>query len=145
MSKFIHDDADNFKGSLIIHGGVSVSSSNTSAPTRMPLQLEIEYRKSYARKGEHGLLRNISLTGAFLEHTNEELRALDRICITFKVGGRIRKINAGIVWQNAVGCGIKFLPTNNRDVQIVDDLMYFVESSRESRRTVLEDIFKQTG
>jgi hypothetical protein len=123
-----------------------MSSTGDVCPSpRIPLKLDIEYRKSYARKAEIGKLRNISLTGAFLEHDNDELRAADKVCITFKVGGRVRKINAEIIWSNAVGSGIKFMPTNNRDVQIVDDLMYFVESKRENRREVLDDIFKQAG
>lgn len=117
---------------------------NNPSP-RIPLKLQIEYRKSYGRSGELGELKNISLTGAFLEHTNEELKASDKVCITFKVGGRTRKINASIIWSNEHGSGIKFLPTNNRDVQIVDDLMYFVESKRENRRDVLDDIFKKAA
>lgn len=112
---------------------------------RIPLKLAIEYRKSYARKSENGQLRNISLTGAFLEHGNDELGATDKVCITFKVGGRTRKIHAEIIWSNSLGSGVKFMPTNNRDVQIIDDLMYFVESKRENRREVLADIFKRAG
>lgn len=112
---------------------------------RIPLKLDIEYRKSYGRTGETGQLKNISLTGAFLEHENEELKSSDKVMITFKVGGRVRKINAQIIWSNGHGSGIRFLPTNNRDVQIVDDLMYFVESKRENRRSVLDDIFKQAA
>jgi len=114
----------------------------TPAP-RIPLKLDVEYRKSYGRSTEVGALKNISLSGAFLEHGNEALKNNDRVAITFKVGGRVRKINAVIVWSNESGAGIKFLPNNNRDVQIVDDLMYFVESKRESRKTVLDDIFKK--
>ena len=112
---------------------------------RIPLKLDVEYRKSYGRSNDTGQLKNISITGAFLEHGNESLKQTDKVAITFKVGGRVRKINALIVWSNSIGSGIKFLPTNNRDVQIVDDLMYFVESKRENRRDVLADIFKQTG
>lgn len=118
--------------------------NNTPSP-RIPLKLDIEYRKSYGRSGETGVLKNISLSGAFLEHSNEALKNDDKVAITFKVGGRVRKINAIIIWSNPHGSGIKFLPTNNRDVQIVDDLMYFVESKRESRRGVLDDIFKKAG
>lgn len=116
-----------------------------SPSPRIPLKLEVEYRRSYGRSGDVGQLKNISLTGAFLEHGNEILKASDKVSITFKVGNRTRKINASIIWSNEKGAGIKFLPTNNRDVQIVDDLMYFVESKREGRRDVLDDIFKQTG
>lgn len=122
-----------------------MSSMDKVPAPRIPLKLDVEYRKSYGRRFEVGQLRNISLTGAFLEHGNEALKASDKVCITFKVGGRTRKINASIIWSNDVGSGIKFLPSNNRDVQIVDDLMYFVESKRENKRNVLDDIFKQTG
>lgn len=120
------------------------TTENIPAP-RIPLRLEVEYRKSYGRSSETGQLKNISLTGAFLEHDNEELKASDKVAVTFKVGGRSRKVTATIVWSNELGSGIRFMPTNNRDVQIVDDLMYFVESKRENRRSILDDIFKQTG
>jgi hypothetical protein len=121
-----------------------MNSTEKPAP-RTPLKLEVEYRKSYGRSSEFGELKNISITGAFLEHTNEEIKMSDKVAITFKVGGRVRKINAAVIWSNAAGSGIKFLPTNNRDVQIVDDLIYFVESKREGRREVLDDIFKKAG
>jgi len=90
-------------------------------------------------------LKNISLSGAFLEHELDGVSPGDKLQITFKVGGRTRKVNALIIWMNEAGCGVKFLPTNGRDVQIVDDLMYFVESGRENRRSLLGDIFKETG
>ena len=123
-----------------------MNSTETTKPApRIPLKLEVEYRRSYGRSSDTGQLKNISLTGAFLEHGNEELKENDKVAITFKVGGRVRKINASIIWSTSKGAGIKFLPTNNRDVQIVDDLMYFVESKREGRRDVLDDIFKQAA
>lgn len=117
---------------------------NVPAP-RIPLTLDVEYRKSYGRNPEAGHLRNISLSGAFLAHESNELKTNDKVTVTFKVGGRTRKINALIIWSNTTGSGIKFLPTNNRDVQIVDDLMYFVESKRENKRSVLDDIFKRAA
>lgn len=119
-------------------------SANIPAP-RIPLKLEVEYRRNYGRSSELGELKNISLSGAFMEHHSHELRNCEKVSITFSVGGRTRKINAKIIWSNDSGCGIKFLPTNNRDIQIVDDLMYFVESKRENRRTVLNDIFDKAG
>ncbi len=121
------------------------TTESTKPAPRIPLKLEVEYRKSYGRSSDTGQLKNISLTGAFLEHGNEALKENDKVAITFKVGGRVRKINASIIWSTSKGAGIKFLPTNNRDVQIVDDLMYFVESKREGRRDVLGDIFKQAA
>lgn len=118
---------------------------NANPSPRIPLKLNVEYRKSYGRSQEAGVLKNISLSGAFLVHENEEIKTGDKVGITFKVGGRVRQINALIVWNAEGGSGIKFLPSNNRDVQIVDDLMYFVESKRENRRDVLDDIFKKAG
>lgn len=123
---------------------MSSPESQMPAP-RIPLQLEVEYRRSYGRSSDLGQLKNISLTGAFLEHTSDELKEADKVAITFKVGGRTRKINATIVWASDKGCGLRFMPTNNRDVQIVDDLMYFVEAKREGRRDVLDGIFKQSA
>jgi hypothetical protein len=121
-------------------------SSTTKGPApRIPLKLEVEYRKNYGRSGAVGEMKNISLTGAFLEHQHEPLKLNDKICITFKVGGRTRKINATVVWTNNRGSGLHFIPASNRDVQIVDDLMYFVESKRVTRRSLIDEIFKQAG
>jgi len=111
---------------------------------RIPLFIDVEFRKSYARTPQKGVLKNISISGAFLENP-EEFGNRDKILITFEVSGRMRKIQASVVWTCTNGAGIKFLPFNNRDVQIVDDLMYFVESNRESRRDVLDSIFSKVG
>lgn len=121
--------------------------NNSSAPApRLPLKMDIEFRRSYARQADKGKLRNISISGAFLEtETTNELIVDDKVVITFDVSGRRRKIQATVIWKNQLGCGIQFHPFNNRDVQIVDDLMYFVESRRKNRRNVLDDIFKRVS
>lgn len=111
---------------------------------RIPLNLDVDFRRSYGRQEALGVLKNISLSGAFLEHRMDDVSVGDKLQITFEVGGRIRKINALIIWMNGAGCGVKFLPSNGRDVQIVDDLMYFIESGREDRRSLLDDIFKKS-
>jgi hypothetical protein len=112
---------------------------------RLPLQMQIEYRKSYGRQNTKGILKNISLTGAFLETETIELVAADKVVIEFVVSERRRKVACTIVWKNQRGCGIQFQPFNKRDTQIVDDLMYFVQNTREFRRHLLDDIFKQAG
>jgi hypothetical protein len=122
--------------------------NTTSNPARrIPLLLDIEYRRSYARRGEKGKLKNISLTGAFLELPNNQNQLLskDKLLITFTVSGRQRQIHATIIWTSEYGCGLRFSPANNRDVQIVDDLMYYVESSRNSQKSVLDTIFKNVS
>jgi len=118
-----------------------MSTPSTAPSPRLPLQMNIEFRKSYARQGGKGTLRNISLTGAFLETTTQELFPSDKLIITFVLSERVRRMTATIVWKNGNGCGVQFHPFNKRDVQIVDDLMYFVQNSRNGRRSVLDDIF----
>jgi len=127
---------------------VTMTDANTSSPApRIPLQMDVEFRRSYARSGEKGRLKNISLTGAFLELSDAERRLLpeDKVMITLLVSGRERRIPAYVIWKSDFGCGVKFQPSNNRDVQIVDDLMYFVENSRSSQREVLDSIFKKVS
>jgi hypothetical protein len=113
---------------------------------RLPLVMDVEYRRSYARNGEKGRLKNISLTGAFLEISNiVAFSPNDKVLIKLMVSGRERALSARVVWNSNMGIGLKFNPTNNRDVQIVDDLMYFVENSRSSQRDVLDSIFKKVS
>jgi hypothetical protein len=118
--------------------------SDVPAP-RLPLKLSVDFRKSYGRQTERGVLKNISLTGAFLEAQNQEVQPNDKILLTLNVSGRTRQLHAQVVWRNISGCGVKFLPSNNRDVQIVDDLMYFVENRREDRKSVLDTIIKKVS
>lgn len=121
-----------------------METSNVPAP-RTPLHLEVDYRKSYARDATKGTLRNISISGAFLESSEGPFKPQEKVQLTFEVGGRSRKVAAQVVWTNASGCGVKFLPTNNRDIQIVDDLIYYVESSRTDRRSLLDNILKKVS
>jgi hypothetical protein len=112
---------------------------------RIPLQMQIEYRKSYGRQNVKGILKNISLTGAFLETTTMELVPADKVVLEFVVSERRRKMAATIVWKTEFGCGVQFQPFNRRDVQIVDDLMYFVQNRRDFRKVILDDIFKKAS
>ncbi len=112
---------------------------------RTPLSLEVSFKKNYAREEAKGTLKNISITGAFLEFTGGEIRANEKLNLVFSVAGRERKVAAHVIWANSLGCGVKFLPTNNRDVQIVDDLIYFVENNRSDRRSLMDTIFKKVG
>ena len=123
---------------------MDVKQDNVPSP-RIPLQMQIEYRKSYGRQNTKGVLKNISLTGAFLETETLELLATDKVVIEFTVSSRRRKMAATIVWKNSKGCGVLFQPFNKRDTQIVDDLMYFVQNNRDFRRSLLDDIFKQAA
>jgi hypothetical protein len=120
---------------------------NLASPApRMPLQLDIEYRRRYSRRGEKGRLKNISLSGAFLELDPEHMPARDeKVVLNFNVSGRLRKVQASVIWITNNGCGVKFHHINNRDQQIVDDLMYFVGHTKTNQRTVLDSIFKKVA
>lgn len=117
----------------------------SSPAPRTPLNLDVSFRRNYARQDTTGILKNISLSGAFLELSNHDLRLDEKVNLTFIVGSRERKISAQIIWKNAYGAGIKFMPLNNRDVQIVDDLIYFVESKRIGHRGILDGILKKVA
>ena len=116
----------------------------TPAP-RTPLSMEVQFKKSYAREDSVATLRNISLTGAFLNVENSNFRSSEKIHLVLNVSGRQRKLAAQVVWTSQTGCGVKFLPSNNRDVQIIDDLIYFVEEDRSGRRHLYDDILKKVG
>lgn len=120
------------------------TSTDSKPANRIPLFVDIEYRKSYSRQSTKGVLKNISITGAFLS-ISESLNPRDKLLVVFQVSGRKRKIAARVIWSGTGGVGIKFEPANNRDIQIVDDLMYFVSVSRDSRKDVLDNIFKKVS
>lgn len=112
---------------------------------RIPLTIEVEFRKNYSRQFAMGTLKNISLSGAFLEESQSQFLPGDKLQMTLNVGSRVRKLAAEVVWRNTNGVGVKFHHSNNRDLQIVDDLMYFAENKRESQKDVLGNIFNKVG
>jgi hypothetical protein len=112
---------------------------------RTPLKLDVSFKKIYSRSDSKGTVKNISLTGAFLEHRGENFKANEKLHLKLNVGDRARKIACQVIWVNSFGCGIKFLPLNNRDVQIVDDLIYFVKNHKAEQQDVLDGIFKKVA
>jgi hypothetical protein len=121
-----------------------VETDKSPAP-RTRLNVLVNFRKSYAREESAGSLKNVSITGAFLAHRGSSLKAGEKVQLTFIVSGRERQIQASVIWSNSFGSGIRFNPQNNRDIQIVDDLIYFVEEKRTGTRSVLDEIFKKVA
>jgi hypothetical protein len=118
----------------------------TQSPSpRTPLLISVSFRKNYAREEMVGNLKNISLTGAFLSHGGEDLQSGDKLYMTFNVSGRERTLSAQVIWSKGSGCGLKFTPTNKRDTQIIDDLIYFVENKRVGSRDILDKIFTRVA
>ncbi|MES3039310.1 MAG: PilZ domain-containing protein [Bdellovibrionota bacterium] len=112
---------------------------------RSPLHFEVNIRKSYGREESKASLRNVSLSGAFIESCSGSFLSQEKIHLTFLVGGRERTLQATVIWANSQGYGVKFIHNNNQDLQIIDDLIYFVENKRNTRRSVLDIIFKKVS
>lgn len=108
---------------------------------RIPLSFPIVYRKSYSRRFDKACLKNISLSGAFIEDSGAELKENEKINLSFELAGRKRKIAAKIIWVNDCGAGVSFLHGNQQDEQLIDDLMFFVEESQDEKRGILNLIF----
>lgn len=112
---------------------------------RISLAMDIEFRKSYSRQQDQGTIRNISLSGAFLEKNSHQFTPGDKIQMILNVGSRARKLNAEVIWRCEQGVGVKFHHSNNRDLQIIDDLIYFATNKRESQKDVLDNIFQKVS
>lgn len=121
-----------------------MSPESNTAP-RIPISFEIEFKKNYCRQFSKGQLKNVSLSGAFLEQTENEFVAGDKLQLLMTVGSRSRKLNAIVVWKNNAGVGLRFSHSNNRDLQLIDDLMYFAENKRTSQKSLLGDIFNKVA
>jgi hypothetical protein len=119
--------------------------SDTNPAKRIMLAVEVNYRKTYGRQDLKGKLINISLSGAFLKTADLDFNMSEKIHLTFSVGTRTRDLVAKVVWKNAHGMGLEFFHTNNRDVQIIDDLIYYIEESRQDRKQVLSQIFEKVS
>lgn len=127
------------------------STHQTEPCERIYLQHSIFYRSNYGRKNKKGILKNISLTGAFLEWNKEKndcqnpdlLKFKDKILLFLSVEGRVRKVKSSVIWRNKWGCGVQFQPSNQRDFQIVDDLIYFTNCKKENRRQFFSLLLNQ--
>ena len=124
--------------------------------TFIPPNLNVEYKKKYARHFNRGILKDISHSEAYLLIENEGfiqeykrndkdcLNIKDEISIILKLGQRERTLQASVISNDTYGVKIKFHFYSNREYQIVDDLIYFIEKSKEKRRQSLDFIFSQT-
>jgi hypothetical protein len=120
------------------------STTETKPSPRISIDLDVEFKKSYAREAAAAKIRNISLTGCFI-NTSVPLKPSEKINVVLSVSGRTRKITATVVWCGVSGAGIQFQPFNNRDVQIVDDIMYFATEKTSSTRDLLDSILKKVA
>ena len=117
-----------------------IQTKNEEPSPRIAAHLPVEFRRSYARSQARGVIKNISASGVFLANSEKGIEKEEKIIIALNVLGRVRKVFAKVVWQNEFGTGLKFLPNNRRDSQIVDDLMYDIETKRKGNKLLLDEI-----
>ena len=110
---------------------------------RRKLHRSIQLRRNYGRQQEGVLLENISKTGAYLRYPKHGLNINEKLYLELKVKDRYRPVPASVVWVHPLGVGVKFLPVNGQDEQIVNDFIYFVDVEKEKTKNILEDIFQQ--
>ena len=110
--------------------------SQIKSATRVSLFLEIHYRTNYARTELTAVLKNMSLSGGYLQIDTAKFMVKDKFKIEFVVGERERLVPAEVVWKNAEGIGVRFLPKSNQDRLIIEDLLYFVEEKQIGREII---------
>ncbi|MCC6276983.1 MAG: PilZ domain-containing protein [Oligoflexia bacterium] len=111
---------------------------------RHNVELNFEFKRSYGRQTVLASVKNISLTGAFVS-TDQPLRPSEKISVFLNVSGRSRKVAAKVVWVSEKGAGVQFQPFNNRDIQIVDDIIYYATEKTQSTRSLLDSILKRVA
>ncbi|MDZ4677345.1 MAG: PilZ domain-containing protein [Oligoflexia bacterium] len=123
--------------------------TNTTEQTETPAQrfnveLAFEIKRNYARQTNKAEVRNISLTGALVK-TEQPLKLSEKIHVFLSVSGRTRKVVATVVWVGDKGAGLQFQPFNNRDLQIVDDIIYYATEKSSSNKDLLESILSKVA
>ena len=111
---------------------------------RHAVELAFEFKKNYARQSSKAEVCNISLTGALIK-TDQPLKPSEKLNVYLSVSGRTRKVAARVIWVGARGVGLQFEPFNNRDLQIVDDIIYYATEKNESTKSVFDSILNKVA
>jgi Tfp pilus assembly protein PilZ len=111
---------------------------------RFNVELEFEFRRNYARKSDMALVKNLSVSGALVK-TDRPLKLSEKINVFLTVSGRKRRIPATVVWVGDRGVGLKFEHFNNRDLQIVDDILYYATEKSSSDKSLLDTILNKVA
>jgi hypothetical protein len=111
---------------------------------RFNVDLAFEFKKNYGRQAVKAEVQNISLTGALIK-TEVPLRPQEKLNVYLSVSGRTRKVSATVVWVGQRGAGLQFQPFNNRDLQIVDDIIYYATEKNSSQKDLLDSILSRVS
>ncbi|MEN0060075.1 MAG: PilZ domain-containing protein [Bdellovibrio sp.] len=97
---------------------------------------------SYARERKTAVLKNISLTGAFVEFGQSPHEA-HKVSLLLTVAGYSRELTAKVVWMNNRGYGLQFALRNGRDVRLLEDFIECAEELQHQRLDCLSQVFKK--
>jgi hypothetical protein len=111
---------------------------------RHSVELAFEFKKNYSRTSSKAEVCNISLTGALIK-TDQPLKPSEKLNVYLSVSGRTRKVSARVVWVGDRGVGLQFQPFNNRDLQIVDDIIYYATEKNESTKNLFDSILNKVA
>lgn len=111
---------------------------------RHNVELSFEFKKNYARATSKAEVCNISLTGALIK-TDQPLKPSEKLNVYLTVSGRTRKVAAKVIWVGDRGVGVVFQPFNNRDLQIVDDIIYYATEKNESTKDLFGSILNKVA
>jgi hypothetical protein len=84
------------------------------------------------------------LTGALLK-TDMTLKPSEKLNVFLTVSGRTRKVAAKVVWVGDRGVGVEFQPFNSRDLQIVDDIIYYATEKNTSTKSLFDTILNKVA
>ena len=111
---------------------------------RFNVDLAFEFKRNYARQTNKAEVCNISLTGALIK-TELPLKQSEKVNVFLTVSGRTRKVSAKVVWVGDRGVGLEFQPFNSRDLQIVDDIIYYATEKNSSTKSLFDSILNKVA
>jgi len=111
---------------------------------RFSVDLNFEFKRNYARQISKAEVKNISLTGALIK-TELPLRPSEKLNVYLTVSGRTRKVAAKVVWFGERGVGLQFQPFNSRDLQIVDDIIYYATEKNSGAKSLFDSILHKVA
>lgn len=121
-----------------------MDNKDTKPAQRFSIDFDLDFKCNYARDYNKAQIKNLSVSGALIK-TDVALKQSEKINVFVRLSGRERKIPAEVVWIGDRGVGIKFNHFNNRDIQIVDDLIYFATEKGLSTSELLESILNKAA
>ena len=93
---------------------------------RFKVDYSIALKKLFSNNQDMVKIKNISMSGAFIEMTTEEFNTRELVGLNFVVNDRERVVQARIVWKSKEGLGVQFIPQTFQDQVIINDLIFLL-------------------